>query len=134
MVRKRAKTPTMEMVFNDSPAVTLTLDEDLTFEVLRSKLAEINKTAGINGYILRNPTTAVIDLQNPTKLFEYALLSSETTDCCQKLSELFELGTTEVVLEGSEAKMFCKIIGENKLSIFMEKNVNLAKVIGRIQR
>ena len=116
----------------DGSAVTLTLEEDSAFAGLRSSLAEINKTQGVTGYILRNTTSAAIDLQNPKKLFEYALLSSEAMDACQEISELFNLSTTKTVVEGSETKMLCMVIGENKLSIFMEKSVDHADILRQI--
>jgi len=116
----------------DGAPVTITLDEDPAFAGLRSSLIEINKTPGVKGYILKNTTTAVINLQNPTKLVEYALLSSETMDACQKTSELFNLSMTKTVVEGTEIKMLSMIIGENKLSIFMEKTVDHTDIFRRI--
>jgi hypothetical protein len=132
MGRKRKTRPTTTTVMIEDSAVTLTLGEDQTFEGLCSSLAEINKAPGVKGYILRNTTTAAIDLQNPAKLAEYALLSSEAADACQRISELFSISMTKIVLEGSEIKMLCMIIGENKLSIFMEKGVDHAGILRRI--
>ena len=122
----------MTTVMIDGSPVTITLDEDPAFAGLRSSLAEINKVEGVKGYILRNTTSAVIDLQNPAKLVEYALLSSQATDACQEISDLFKLDITKTVVEGKEVKVLCMIIGENRLSVLMEKNVDQADIFRRI--
>ena len=132
MGRKKIVKPTTTTVMVEGEAVTITIDEDPTFASLRSSLLQIAKIPGIKGYILKNSKTAVIDLQNPAKLVEYALLSSEATDACEELSELFKLNATKVVVEGSEIKMLCMTIGDNKLSIFMEKSVDHADIFRQI--
>ena len=132
MVRKRSIRQTTTTVMIDGSAVTLTLDGGPTFAGLRSSLAEINKIQGVTGYILRNTTSAAIDLQNPKKLFEYALLSSEAMDACQEISDLFSLATNKMVVEGKDINVLCMIIGENNLSIFMEKSVDPANILMRI--
>jgi predicted regulator of Ras-like GTPase activity (Roadblock/LC7/MglB family) len=132
MVRKKCINETMTTVMIDGSPVTLTLDEDPAFAGLRSSLAEINKVEGVKGYILRNTTSAVIDLQNPAKLVEYALLSSQATDACQEISDLFKLDITKTVVEGRDVKVLCMIIGENRLSVFMEKTVDHADILRRI--
>jgi predicted regulator of Ras-like GTPase activity (Roadblock/LC7/MglB family) len=132
MVKKRIMSPATTTVMVDGSPVTITLDEDPAFAGLRSSLVEINKIPGVKGYILRNATMAVIDLQNPAKLVEYALLSSEAADACQEISESFSLSTTKAVVEGKEIKMLCMTVGDNGLSIFMEKNVDHADIFRRI--
>ena len=131
MVKRIAK-PTTTTVMVDGLPVTIALDEDPEFAGLRSSLLQINKILGIKGYILRNATTGVIDLQNPAKLVEYALFLSETTDACEELSKLFRLTMTKAVVEGSEIKMLCMIIGENRLGIFMEKSVDHTDIFRQI--
>jgi Na+-translocating ferredoxin:NAD+ oxidoreductase RnfC subunit len=132
MVRKRCIRETMTTVMIDGSPVTVPLEEEPAFAGLRSSLIEINKIEGVKGYILRNTTTAAIDLQNPAKMVEYALLASQATDACQKISDLFSLSVTKSVVEGKDIKMLCMIIGENKLSIFMEKSVDHADILMRI--
>jgi hypothetical protein len=129
---KRISKPTTTTVLVDGLPVTIALDEDPEFAGLRSSLLQINKIPGIKGYILRNTTTAVIDLQNPAKLIEYALLLSEATDTCEELSKLFSLSVTKAVVEGAEIKMLCMTIGKNKLGIFMEKNVDHMDIFRQI--
>jgi predicted regulator of Ras-like GTPase activity (Roadblock/LC7/MglB family) len=132
MVRKKCVRETMTTVMVDGSPVTITLEEDPDFAGLRSSLTEINKIDGVKGYILRNTTSAVIDLQNPAKLVEYALLSSQATDACQEISDLFKLDITKTVVEGKDVKVLCMIIGENRLSVFMEKSVDHADIFRRI--
>ncbi len=132
MVRKRSTHPTATTITTDGSLMTLTLDKEDAFAELRSRLAEINKAHGVKGYILRNSTTAVIDLQNAEKLVEYALLLSETIDCIQEISQLFSLDMTNVVLEGKDVNMLCVIKGGNNLCIFVEKNVDHAGIFKRI--
>jgi hypothetical protein len=132
MVRKKRTRPTTTTAIIDGSAVTLTIEENPAFEGLCSNLAEIGKTPGVKGYILRNAAMAVIDLPNPAKLIEYALLSSQATDACQEISELFSLNTTKTLVEGTKIKMLCMVIGENKLSVFMEKTVDHTDILRRI--
>ena len=132
MVKKRITHPTSTTTMTNKPPMTMTLEEKDAFAELRSNLTEINKIQGVKGYILRNSTTAVIDLQNTEKLVAYALLLSETVDCIQNISDLFSLRTTNAVVEGKEIKMLCMIMGENKLSVFVEKNVDPKDIFRRI--
>ena len=130
--RKTCIRETMTTVMIDGSPVTIPLEEEPALAGLHSSLIEINKIEGVKGYILRNNTTAAIDLQNPAKLVEYALLSSQAIDACQEISDLFSLSVTKSIVEGTDIKMLCMIIGENKLSIFMEKNVDNADILMRI--
>jgi hypothetical protein len=132
MAKKRTSNPATTTVMVDGLPVTIVLDEDPVFAGLRSSLLQINKIPGVTGYILKNQTIAVIDLRNPVKLMEYALLSSETTNACEELSKLYKLNATKAVVEGAELKMLCMTIGENKLSIFMEKNVDHTDIFRQI--
>lgn len=132
MAKKKTRCSSTATVMIKDPPVTITLNEDPTFVELHSRLIEINKIEGIKGYILKNNSTAAIDLHNPAKLNEYALLLSETIDTCQKISQLFNLNITKATIEGTETKMLYIVIGENRLSIFMEKNVDPAYIFGRV--
>jgi predicted regulator of Ras-like GTPase activity (Roadblock/LC7/MglB family) len=132
MVKNRSINETMTTVMVDGSPVTITLDKDPDFADLRSSLTEISKVEGVRGFILRNSTSAVIDLQNPTKLGDYALLSSQATDACQEISDLFKLEVTKTVIEGADLKVLSMIIGKNRLSVFMEKNVDHTDIFRRI--
>jgi predicted regulator of Ras-like GTPase activity (Roadblock/LC7/MglB family) len=132
MVKNRNIKETTTTVMVDGSPVTIALDEDHDFTGLRSSLIEINKVEGVKGYILRNTTSAVIDLQDPAKLMDYALLSSRATDACQEISDLFKLEVTKTVIEGADLKVLSMIIGKNRLSVFMEKNVDHIDIFRRI--
>ena len=132
MVKNRNIKETTTTVMVDGSPVTIALDEDHDFTGLRSSLIEINKVEGVKGYILRNTTSAVIDLQDPAKLMDYALLSSRATDVSQEISELFKLEVTKTVIEGADLKVLSMIIGKNRLSVFMEKNVDHIDIFRRI--
>jgi predicted regulator of Ras-like GTPase activity (Roadblock/LC7/MglB family) len=108
-------------------------EEDQVFADLSKNLAEIRKAKGVIGYILRSTTAATIDLKEPEKLVEYAILSSQVLDSSREISELFELGDVEsTLIEGKEIKALCLAIGENKISIFMEKNADHADILKKV--
>jgi len=106
-----------------------TPEEDQTFKDLNEKLAKIRKNKGVIGYILRNTTSATIDLKEPEKMVEYAIFSSQVLDSSQEISDLFETGDVEnVLIEGKENKVLCMKIDGNKISIFMEKGADAADI------
>ncbi|UCF45464.1 MAG: roadblock/LC7 domain-containing protein [Candidatus Bathyarchaeota archaeon] len=108
-------------------------EEDPVFTDLNKNLAEIRKVKGVVGYILRSTTSATIDLKEPEKIFEYAMLSSQMLDSSREISDLFNLGDVEnILIEGKETKTLCMVIGENKISIFMEKNADHADILKRV--
>jgi predicted regulator of Ras-like GTPase activity (Roadblock/LC7/MglB family) len=108
-------------------------EEDQVFTDLSKNLAEIRKTEGVVGYILRSTTAATIDLKEPEKIVEYAILSSQVLDSSREISELFELGDVEsTLIEGKEINALCLVIGENKISIFMEKNADHADILKKV--
>lgn len=106
-------------------------DQDLTN--LSKNLGEIRNAKGVVGYIMRNTTAATIDLKEQKKIIEYAILSSQALDFSLEISNLFDLGNVEsVLIEGKEIKALCIIKGENKISIFMEKNADHAGILKRV--
>ena len=132
MGRKKIARSTTATVMVDDSSVTPTLEGNQGFSELHASLAKIGKIPGVKGYILKNLTSAVIDLKNPAKLVEYALLTSEVADACHESSILFDLNITRAVVTGRKLKMLCMIIGENKLGIFMEKTVDHTDISNRI--
>jgi len=128
--QKRSIHETAETVIVD--AVTSS-EEDQVFTDLSKNLAEIRKAKGVVGYILRSTTSATIDLKEPEKIIEYAILSSQVVDSSREISELFELGDVEsTLIEGKEINALCLVIGENKISIFMEKNADHADILKKV--
>ncbi|MEM3580527.1 MAG: hypothetical protein QXH40_02695 [Candidatus Bathyarchaeia archaeon] len=108
--------------------------ETATTEDLKTRLEEIKGYEGVIGYILRNATSAAIDLKDPTKLIEYAILSSSALDAAEELSELFSLGEfNNILVEGRDVKILSLTIGENRISIFLEKNADIEKPLKKLQ-
>ena len=100
---------------------------------MASCLAEIHKLKGVLGYILRNNTSAVIDLTEQEKIIEYAILSSHLSELCCEIANQFKLTNLESVLvEGKRVKVLCMVIGENRIGVFMEKTAVHSVIIKRI--
>ena len=107
--------------------------EDQVFTDLSKNLAEIRKAKGVIGYILRSTKAATIDLKEPERIAEYALLSSQALDSSIEISKLFEIGDVEsILIESKEIKALCMVISENKIGIFMEKDANHAQILNRV--
>jgi predicted regulator of Ras-like GTPase activity (Roadblock/LC7/MglB family) len=99
------------------------------YENLHEKLQGLKNQEGIVGYILRGSNSAAIDLKDPKKIIDYAVLSSGILEVSSKIAETFQVGEVEtVVLEGDETKLLSMKIDEKVLSIFMEKTVDHNKV------
>jgi len=58
----------------------ITLEETVSTTDLKSSLEEIKNYPGVIGYILRSSTSASIDLKDPTKIIDYAIVSSSALD------------------------------------------------------
>lgn len=98
-------------------------------EKLQESLNDIKTKEGVIGYILRTPESASIDLKDPTKIIDYAVLSSTALEAGEELSTTFELGEIQnVLLEGKDAKILSLKVENQRLSIFMEKNVDHEKI------
>jgi predicted regulator of Ras-like GTPase activity (Roadblock/LC7/MglB family) len=102
---------------------------EITPESVRAILDEMKTNDGIVGYILRNTRAASIDLNDPTKLIDYAILSSSAKEAGQELSQTFDLGEIEnVLIDGNNVKLLFLTVGENDISVFMERSVDHANV------
>ncbi|MFC1486506.1 hypothetical protein ACFLRN_02300 [Thermoproteota archaeon] len=98
-------------------------------ENLQKKLQEIKNQEGIIGYILRSSKSASIDLKDPTKMIEYAVLSSTVFDTSNDLTNTLQIGAvTTILVESEKMKLLLMNINDNRLSIFMEKNVDHNKL------
>ena len=133
MVKKPIKQETATTLIVDENELAVTSEEDQTYKDLTDKLAQIRKNKNVTGYILRNTTSATIDLEEPQKIVEYALFSSQVLDSSQEISDLYELGNTEsILIEGKENKALCMTINGNKISIFMEKDADQTDILKKI--
>jgi predicted regulator of Ras-like GTPase activity (Roadblock/LC7/MglB family) len=109
------------------------VEETASMSNIRTSLEEIKNYVGVIGYILRNSTSAAIDLKDPTKIIDYAILSSSALDSSEQLAELFNLGEVkDIVVEGKGAKLVSLIRGENKISVFMEKDADCEKILKKL--
>jgi len=122
-----------EKALTSQVAITTVDGENSAFTSLSASLAEIRKLKGVIGYILRSNTSAIIDLTEPDKITQKAILSSQIHDSCQEITKQFNLGEMESVLvEGENVKVLNMSIGENKISVFMEKSATHSRIIKRI--
>ena len=125
MVKKKQSQETKTPIVVGEDEIATTLKEDDTFKDLSDKLAKIRKGKNVIGYIIRNRTSAKIDLEKPEKLVEYAIFSSQVLDSSQEISDQFKLGNIQnIIIEGKESKVVCMNIEGNKIGIFVEKNAN----------
>jgi predicted regulator of Ras-like GTPase activity (Roadblock/LC7/MglB family) len=100
---------------------------------IRPILEEIQKCEGVIGYILRNTNSAAIDLKDPTKLIDYSVLSSSAFEASEQLSKLFDIGRVKnIIIEGTDTKTIHLSVDGDNISIFMEKNVDIKKILERI--
>ncbi|TRO47388.1 hypothetical protein E2P60_03280 [Candidatus Bathyarchaeota archaeon] len=133
MVKKTRKQENATAIIVEEDELASNSEEDQVFTDLSEKLAEIRKEKGVIGYILRNTTSAMIDLKEPEKIVEYALFASRVMDSSREISNLFELGDIKsTVVEGKETNALCSNINGNQISIFMEKSVDHADISKRI--
>ena len=98
-------------------------------ENVQEKLQSIKGREGIIGYILRGPNSASIDLKDPTKIIDYAVLSATAFEAGQDMSAMFEIGEVDsIITEGEDTKILSRVVNDHRLSIFMEKNVDHNKL------
>lgn len=133
MVKKKQSQETETAIVVDEDAIVANSEDDQTFKDLSDKLAEIRKDKNVVGYIIRNKTSATIDLDKPEKLVEYAILSYQVLDSSQEISDQFELGDLKnVLIEGKESKALCVNIQGNKISIFIEKTADHTDILNQV--
>ncbi len=114
------------------PAISVG-DDNVVFANLAASLAEIRKLKGISGYILRGSTSAVVDLIEQDKIMDYALLSTEISEASRSIAQQFNLADIEnVLVEGKDVKVLSMSVGENRMSIFMDKTAAHSWIIKRI--
>jgi len=101
---------------------------------LRTVLDRIKVREGVVGYILRASTSAAVDIKDPSKIIDYAVLSTSALESAESLSEAFGLGkVNNIVVEGKDLKILLVTIGEHRISVFMEKNVDHNSIYKELQ-
>lgn len=104
-------------------------DTENDVENMQEKLQEIKNQEGIIGYILRSKKSASINVKDPTKIIDYAILSSAVFDVSQNMTEALQMGEVDtIVVESEETKLLSMNINNHRLSIFMEKSVDHNKI------
>lgn len=94
-------------------------------ENLHANLENIKAREGIIGYILRNAKSASVDIKDPSKIIDYAILSSTVLDSGTHMTNTFELGSVNhIVVEGENVKVLSLTIGDRRISVFMNKKVD----------
>ena len=128
MVKK--KKDELEITTVAEPTLIKTTDYESN---LRANLEEIKKYDGVVGYILRNTTSASIDLKEPAKIIDYAMLSSTAFDATEEVSDVFELGDIKsIIVNGKNVKMLSLTVEQNKISIFMQNNADTEKILEKL--
>ncbi|MBS7281300.1 MAG: hypothetical protein KIH09_15900 [Candidatus Freyarchaeota archaeon] len=114
-------------------AEPLAVEETVGAGDLRAVLEEVKGFDGVIGYILRNSTSAAIDLKDPSKIIDFAILSSCALDAGEDVAEVFSLGKVkDVVVEGGNVKVLSLVVGDNRISVFMEKNADSDRVLKKL--
>ncbi len=132
MLKQKTNVEILTEPNNSAPVISVG-DENTVFENLAASLAEIRKLKGVTGYILRNNTSAIIDLAEQEKIIEYAILSSQISESSNEIVMQFNLTDIESVLvEGKNVKVLCMSVGDNKIGVFMERAATHAFIIKRI--
>jgi len=117
----------------DGAAVISAGDDNSGFASLAASLTEIRKLKDVLGYILRSNSSAIIDITEQDKIIEYATLSTQISESSLEIAKQFSMADIESVLvEGKNVKVLCMNVGENRISIFMEKTATHAGIIKRI--
>lgn len=130
MVKKKKSTSESELTAIAEP---LAIEKATSESDLRASLEEIKTYEGVIGYILRNTTSAAIDLKDPTRIIDYAILSSSALDSSEELSKLFDLGDAKnIIVEGKDVKAISLIIDENRISVFLEKRADCEKILRKL--
>ena len=104
-------------------------DQESKWERIKQNISSIKEKEGIIGYILRNSKSASIDLKDPSKVIDYAILSSSTFEASEELSSILDLGqVNHALIEGSDVKVLSIPNEENKVTVFMEKKADHKRV------
>ncbi len=92
---------------------------------LRSTLESIRGQEGVAGYIIRENSSATVNINDPSKIIDYAVLSGSAYKSAERLAEAFHLGSvSNAVIVGENLKVLLLTIGDQNISMFMEKNAD----------
>ena len=118
-----------DVVFQESE-----IEEETDYDSLLSAAQEIRRQTEIVGYILKSEEKATVDLNEPTRMIEYALLSSQAFESSEAIASSFDLGAAEtIVVEGKNLKALCIDLGPNKISVFMKKSADHSYLVNALK-
>ena len=132
-MKQNSSTSEIETELANVVALTSSDDEDPTFASLGASLAEVRKLKGVIGYILRGSNSAMLDLAELDKISGYAALTYQLYESSLEIAKQLNVAEVETVfVEGGNLKALFMRIGENKISVFMEKSASHSGIIKRI--
>ena len=133
-MRRNSGTDGTETALTDAVATPISSDcEDSAFTRLGASLAEIRKLDGVIGYILRGSNSAMLDLAELDKISQYAALAYQLNESSTEIAKELNVAEVESVLvEGGNLKVLFMKVGDNKISVFMEKSANHSSIIKRV--
>jgi predicted regulator of Ras-like GTPase activity (Roadblock/LC7/MglB family) len=136
MVKKRSINETItvaeEVVISTGDTVeeTANPEENSGYPDLLAVAQEIRKNEEVIGYILKGELKATVDLNDSTKIIEYAMLATQAFESSEMFAESCNLGEIEnIVVEGKSVKTLCINIGQNQLSVFMKRSSDHAFIM-----
>jgi predicted regulator of Ras-like GTPase activity (Roadblock/LC7/MglB family) len=114
----------------DTAEETANPEENSVYPDLLTVAQEIRKNEEVIGYILKGELKATVDLNDSTKIIEYAMLATQAFESSEMFAESCSLGDIEnIVVEGKSLKALCVNIGQNQLSIFMKRDADHASIM-----
>jgi len=115
-----------------APPLAMEWDNPI-FANLAATLTVIRKLKGVNGYILRSNTAAIVDIPRRELIAEYAMLSAEIFDSAKEVTRQFGLADVEsVVVDGRNVKVLCIELAGNRVAVFMDKTCAHTWIVKRI--
>jgi predicted regulator of Ras-like GTPase activity (Roadblock/LC7/MglB family) len=106
------------------------LQDSPDYAKLLEAVQEIRKRTDVVGFILRNDSKATADLDDSSKIIEYAMLSSQSFETSKAIAGVFNLGETEnIFIEGKNLNVLSLVMGQNKISLFLQKSVEHESIL-----
>ena len=100
------------------------------YSKLLESIQALRKRTSLVGYILRSDSKATVDLNDSSKIIEYAMLSSKLIESSRTLAEAFKLGEIEnIFIEGKKLNVLCLVLGQNKIGLFLEKGTDHTAIL-----
>jgi len=133
--KKKSMNETADTVFaEESAPIVEAVEEKQVSQDLATRLSKMCERPEILGFIMRDTTTATINLKEPEKIVDYALLTSQALESSQEISQMFNLGDFEsTLIEGKNMKTLCFVLDENRVNIFMEKDVDHTGILKSVR-